>query len=55
VYGEAIDFPVKECSVLQVHYQLDMQFEDNELPSEACHPLKLPLREVSARSEGWSI
>ncbi len=54
-YGEAIDFPFKECNVLQVHCQPDMQFKDNNLHSEACHPLKLPLREVSARSVGLPI
>lgn len=53
LYGEAIDFsPFRRCCVLQVHNQLDMRLKDNGLPSEACHPLKLPLREVSARSVG---
>lgn len=40
VYGEAIDFsPFRRCRVLPVHDQLDMQLKDNDLRSEACHPL----------------
>lgn len=38
--GEAIDFsPFRRCRVLPVHDQLDMQLKDNDLRSEACHPL----------------